>query len=427
MASVFDYIFKQRDSETKLSLERVKILLDLLDNPQDNLKFIHIAGTNGKGSITTTLSNILIDSNYKVGKYISPYVDNFFERIQINNEYIKEEEANKVLQKLIPCIEEMTDKPTSFEILAALAFEYFYENNCDIVCLEVGMGGRFDATNCITNTLISIISVIDYDHMEYLGNTIEEIAFEKCGIIKDGKTTISYPLQKYSAKIMIEAMAKIRKNKFIDIDLNNLTNVEKIEFNYKFNYKNNEYILGLNGKHQVYNALVVIECIEELNKKGFIVTYDNLFNSIKNTRFIGRLDLINEKPFIFLDGAHNISGANALKEFILDNNKNKNIILITSMIKGKVYEEYFSSISNLASNIIITKITDNIKIGEDLDKLYQTIRKYNDKVQIIRNQEEALKNAISIANPNDIIIITGSLYLVSEYYSMFKSKNLFEN
>lgn len=424
MGQVYDYVFKKRDSVSKLSLDRVRILLNYLDNPQDKLKFIHIAGTNGKGSVTTTISNIMIESGYKVGKYISPYVDNFYERIQINNEYIDEEKAKNILQKLMPCIDSMIDAPTPFEILAALAFEYFYENKCDIVCLEVGLGGRFDATNIITTNLISIITVIDYDHVEYLGNTIEEIAFEKCGIIKDNKVTISYPLQIKNAELMIETMASIRNNKFIKINLNNLNNVQKDEFNYKFTYCNKDYILGLNGKHQIYNTLLAIECINELNKKGFDIVYETVFNAIKNTKFIGRLDKVKSEPIVVLDGAHNVSGARALKEFIMENKVNRKIILIIGMIKGKEHQKFLNEIGSLPTSIIITKINDEIKKSANVDELFKIATKYNENVEIELSNELAYYNAIKKANKNDIIIITGSLYLVSDFYEMFKEKKL---
>lgn len=417
---LIDSIYKRRDSSTKLGLERVEELLNFLDNPQKKLKCIHITGTNGKGSITTTISNVLINSGYKVGKYISPYVDNFFERIQINNKYIEEKDVDSILGEMLPFIEKMEDQPTPFEIITAIAFEYFYRNNCDIVCLEVGMGGRFDATNCINNTLMSIISVIDYDHMEYLGNTIEEIAFEKCGIIKENKITISYPLQPKNAYKMIKAMADIRNNKFIDIDLSNLTNIEKVDFNYKFNYKNKEYVLGLNGKHQIYNTLVAIEAINELNNLGYNISYDTLYNSIKDTRFIARLDCVRRNPYVVIDGAHNASGAKALKEFILENKNNSKLVLITAMKEGKQAEEYFKEIGPLSDNIIITEIKNKLIKSINTNELSNIIKKYNSNVEIELSHKEAYDKAISLCDKNDIIIIAGSLYLASEFYEILR-------
>ena len=417
METSFDYIFKKRDSSSKLSLDRIKLLLNYLDNPHDHLKFIHIAGTKGKGSITTMLSNVLVNSNLKVGKYISPYVDNFYERIQINNTYISESIASNLLNKIKPFIDQMEDKPTPFEILCALAFLYFYEENCDIVCLEVGLGGRFDATNVINNTLISIISIIDYDHMDYLGNTIEEIAFEKCGIIKPNKITISYPNQRIDANLMIDAMSKIRNNKLINIDLDDLLDIKKIAFNYSFIYQDNYYELGLNGKHQIYNALVVIEAIKNLRLLGFNIPQNILFEALKNTKFIGRLDLINENPYVFLDGAHNEISALALREFILDNKEDRNIILITGMIEGKDHEAFFKTLKGCGDHIILTKIEDPIKKSADINTLENIIKKYFNSYEVILNHQEAYQKSLSLAKEKDIIIITGSLYLISEFYN----------
>jgi len=414
---ILEILYTRKDSSVKFGLERINELLNHLGNPQDKVKFIHIAGTNGKGSITTMLSNSLIGSGYKVGKYISPYVDNFFERIQINNKYITKEEVNKILKDILKVIDKMEDKPSTFEIITAIAFQYFYINNCDIVCLEVGMGGRFDATNCIKNTLISIISVIDYDHMDYLGNTIEEITFEKCGIIKPDKVTISYPIQKRNAYLMIKAMCDIRNNKFIEIDLNNLKDINKIDYNYSFIYKDKKYELGLNGKYQIYNSLVIIEAIEELNKHGFNINYNDVFKSLKNTSFIGRLQKIKDNPTVIIDGAHNISGAKSLREFIEENFKDKKITLITAMKKGKQAEEYYKEISSLFSKIIITKIDNEYIVGEDLKEIKTIIKKYNNNVEIELSHKEAYNKAL---NNSDIIIISGSLYLVSEYYNLLK-------
>jgi len=414
---ILEILYTRKDSSVKFGLERINELLSYLDNPQNKVKFIHITGTNGKGSITTMLSNSLIESGYKVGKYISPYVDNFFERIQINNKYITKNEVNVILKDILKAIDKMEDKPSTFEIITAIAFQYFYINNCDIVCLEVGMGGRFDATNCIKNTLISIISVIDYDHMDYLGNTIEEITFEKCGIIKPNKVTISYPIQKRNAYLMIKAMTDIRNNKFIEIDLNNLKDINKIEYNYSFIYKSNKYELGLNGKYQIYNSLVVIEAIEELNKQGFNINYNNVFNALKNTSFVGRLQKIKDNPTVIIDGAHNISGAKSLKEFIEENFKNKKITLITAMKKGKQAEEYYKEISKLFSKIIITKIENEYIVGEDLKEIESIIKESNNNVEIELSHKAAYDKAIS---NSDIVIISGSLYLVSEFYNLLK-------
>lgn len=421
MEDILKYIFKKRDHSNKLSLDRVKILLNYLDNPQDKLKFIHVTGTNGKGSITTTISNVLIEAGYKVGKYISPYVDNFYERIQINNEYINNVNVQEIVGRLMPCIDSMEEPPTPFDILAALAFEYFYENKCDIVCLEVGMGGRFDPTNCITTTLVSIISIIDYDHTKYLGNTLEEIAFEKCGIIKEGKVTISYPLQSKNASKIIEAMAEVRNNKLIKFDLTDLTDIEKLGFNYSFKYKQKEYVLGLNGKHQIYNALIAIESVEELNNLGFKISYETIYKAIKNTKFIGRLDVVKENPIVMLDGAHNISGARALKQFILENSENRKVILIIGMIQGKPSEEFFKELEGLASNIIIVEVKDEIKKSADIKSLFEIAKKYNKNVEIEIAHKDAYEKAKSFAGKNDIIIIAGSLYLLSEFYDMFKN------
>ena len=214
---IMSYIYEDRKAiKEDKDLSRMKMLMEKLGNPQDDLKFIHVTGTNGKGSTTTMMANVLKNSGYKVGKFISPYIVSFNERIQINNEYITNEELTKYIEKIKPIVDEMTKEgnaPIGFELITAIAFMYFKDNNCDIVCLEVGMGGRLDPTNIIKTTIISIITLIDFDHTKYLGDTLEKIATEKCGIIKPNKITVTYPQQDIEVLNTIRKFCAKNKNK----------------------------------------------------------------------------------------------------------------------------------------------------------------------------------------------------------------------
>ena len=248
---IISYIYKERKSNNdKKDNSRMIKLMEKLNNPQDDLKFIHITGTNGKGSTTTMMANVLKNSGYTVGKFISPYIISFNERIQVNNHFISNDELTNYIEKINPYIEEMEkdgDAPIGFEIITAIAFLYFKDKNCDIVCLEVGMGGRLDPTNIITTTVVSIITLVDYDHTQFLGSTLEAIAKEKCGIIKKDKITVTYPKQDQKVLDTIRSYCKTENNKLY---IPNLKFLDIIKSNHNinyFSYKGTYYKLNLIG------------------------------------------------------------------------------------------------------------------------------------------------------------------------------------
>ena len=235
-AQTMDFLSGTLKFGSQLGLKSIGELLDVMGNPQNSLKFIHVAGTNGKGSTSSYISSTLISAGYRVGLYISPYVEEFTERIQVNGNKIDKDELCKIASFVKICIEKMVsegkDHPTEFEIVTAIGFEYFKRQKCDFVVLEVGLGGRFDATNIISKSLISIITLIGYDHMEYLGNTIPEICYEKCGIIKENGIVVSYPLQPDEATPVILRNAQEKNAKLYTPNIENLVIIK--EYHEKF-------------------------------------------------------------------------------------------------------------------------------------------------------------------------------------------------
>ena len=422
---ILEFIYRKRDSRPKLGLERIRKLLNFLGNPQDDLKFIHIAGTNGKGSTTTMIANILKLSGFTVGKFISPFIIDFTERIQVNDEYISNEDVTRILRNMEVIINDMesnNDAPSSFEIITALAFVYYKEKNCDIVCLEVGMGGRFDATNIIKNTLVSVITLIDYDHMEYLGNEIKEIAFEKCGIIKENSNVVSYINQRDEALCVIKDICKSRNCNLVIPNLNDLF-IEKNnnKFNYTFIYKNQKYNLSLCGKYQVYNAITAIEVINILNSLGYNIQNDKILKGINTSTIPARLEIISKEPLVVIDGSHNVSGANTIKEFI-DNLRYSNIVGIIGMIEGKQHDKFLEIVAPLFNKLIIVPIKNDGNLGKNTKKnLYDIAKKYNNNCIYRDNYISALSEA---KNTKDIegIIITGSLYLASDFRKLINKK-----
>lgn len=417
---IITYIYKKRNSvENVTDISRMEKFMNKLGNPQDDLKFIHIAGTNGKGSTTTMLANVLESSGYKVGKYISPYIVSFNERIQINNEFISDTDLEYYIKKLDPIIKEMEQEgnaPIGFEIITAIAFLYFKEKNCDIVCLEVGMGGRLDPTNIITTTVISIITLIDYDHCKFLGNTLKEIASEKCGIIKKDKITITYPKQTKEVLDTIREYCLKNNNKLYIPSLKLLDIVKSNHSINYFSYKGTYYKLNLIGEHQIYNALMVILASNVLINLGYKIPFSAINTGIYATNFPARLEKISDSPAVFLDGSHNIAGAKALKEFLHEYKGKKNYAIM-SFTEGKDYTSFINEISSFFQEIVFVKYSNKYKSSVDEKELAILAKKLNINATSFSSLKDAYNYLLNKEN-TDLILITGSLYLASEYRNM---------
>ncbi|MDI3309817.1 MAG: Mur ligase family protein [Thermoanaerobacterium sp.] len=275
-SDAIEYIHNTNKFGIKLGLENIRCLLERMGNPQKNLKFIHVAGTNGKGSTCAFINSILIDAGFKVGLYTSPYLEEFEERMRINNKNIPKNKLADYVEYIKDVVDKMLDDgyhhPTEFELITAIAFKYFYDENVDFVVLEVGLGGRFDATNVIDNSLVSVISTIDYDHMDKLGDTLAKIAYEKAGIIKENGTVVSF-YQKDEALQVIERVASLKD---ASLSVLNISDIEIVESNsdYQiFNYKNYKNLkIRIIGKHQIYNASLALMAVEKLKDHGINIT-----------------------------------------------------------------------------------------------------------------------------------------------------------
>lgn len=418
---IMSYIYDERQTiKNDRDLSRMVELMEKLGNPQDDLKFIHITGTNGKGSTTTMMADVLKNSGYKVGKFISPYIVSFNERIQINNKYITDEELTGYIEKIKPVVDEMVKKgnaPIGFEIITAIAFMYYKENNCDIVCLEVGLGGRLDPTNVIKNTLISIITLIDYDHTHILGDTIEKIAAEKCGIIKQDKVTVTYPLQRPEALNTIRKFCAKNNNKLF-IPSIKLLDIIKSNHNINyFSYKGTYYKQNMVGQHQIYNALMVIVASNLLISMGYKIPFSAINNAIFEAKFPARLEKLQDNPTIFLDGSHNIAGAKSLKDFLYEYKGKKNFAII-SFSSGKDPKKFLEEIGPYFQEIAFVKYTTNkYRTPEEPENLVNIAKELGIESKAFESLKEAKDYMLSKENP-DLILITGSLYLASEYRNM---------
>lgn len=417
---IISYIYKDRTRNIeKKDNQRMIKLMEKLGNPQNDLKFIHIAGSCGKGSTTTMMANVLKNSGYKVGKFISPYVISFNERIQINNIFITNEELEQYIEKINPVILEMqknNDAPNGFEIITAIAFMYYKDNNCDFVCLEVGMGGRLDPTNIIDTTILSIITLIDFDHTKFLGNTLAEIASEKCGIIKKDKVTVTYPKQDKSVLDTIRKYCAKNNNKLYIPSLK-LLDIIKSNHNINyFSYKGTYYKLNLIGEYQIYNALMVILASNVLINLGYKIPFSAINTGLFDSSFSARLEKVQDNPTIFLDGSHNAAGARALKSFLHEYKGKKNFAIM-SFTEGKDYRAFLEEVGSYFQEIAFVQYKNEYKISENIENLLQTAKELNIECKSFNTITQAKEYLIKKENI-DLILITGSLYLASEYRNM---------
>ncbi len=411
-----DFIHSTKKLGNKLGLENIKRLMDTLGNPQDKLKFVHIAGTNGKGSTAAFISSILIEAGYKTGIFTSPYIQRFNERIRINNNDIENDDLAKttalVKENIENLVAEGNAHPTEFEIVTAIALKYFYDKNCDIVVFEVGLGGRLDSTNVIQTPELSIITTISYDHMEYLGETLQEIAFEKAGIIKPNGDVLVYPqedsVKKVFEDISLERNAKLHKADFSTIrPISHSLDGQVFDFE---KYKNLQ--IKLLGNNQLKNASMAIKAAELLASKGFKINEEKIRQGLLKAEWAGRFEVLCKKPVLVIDGAHNVQGIEAFVENIETYFLKQKITFVAGVLADKNYKEMFEKVIHLAKKFLtITPDNPRALSAEDLKSF---LNNYIEDVQAFESIEEAINNAIKNIDDNDVICVFGSLYFIGE-------------
>lgn len=399
----------------KLGLERITKILELMGNPQKSLKFVHVAGTNGKGSICAMLSSILTASGLKVGTHPSPHLVDIRERFRINDAIIAKEKFTKLTEKIMPFIDIMHKSYkgiTYFELMAAMAFLYFNDENCDVVVLETGLGGRLDATNVIDAPLLCVISSISLDHTDRLGGTLTEISHEKAGIIKNPSPVVISPNQKSEALDVFKKVALEKGCKLVASSLNKVNNVKfDLHNGTNFEYSNLSLKMPLIGHHQVENAVAVLESVNIL-KNHFKITDENIVKGLENVRHNARFQVISKSPTIILDGSHNPMGAKALAKTLEICVKNKKILAIAGMCKDKNIDETLSHVLPMCSGVITTAV--NYERAAPTHELAKIASKYNKNVRSENNSSAAVKRALTLADDNTVIVIFGSLYLAGE-------------
>lgn len=407
-----EYIHSLEKFGINPGMERIEALCNELGNPQKDLNFFHVAGTNGKGSTSTIISNILIKNGYNTGLFISPYVTDFRERIQLNGEMIEENELADCVEKVKTAIEIISEKgiqPTEFEAVTAAAFVYFKKKKCDYVVLEVGLGGRLDSTNIIDQSCVSVITSVSFDHTAILGDTIEKIASEKAGIIRENGKTVIYPFQDLSALNVIKGVCEKKNNSVSFPDLSALTIGEETLFGTEIEYKNLKFNLKLAGKHMVYNAVTAIEAVFS---SGIDLDDKKTVEGIESTVMPARMELIKGNPVILLDGGHNEGCAKALSEFLAKHLSGKKIIMLSSMMADKDYNSYLSKVAVSADIFIATKA--NVPRSLDSDELMKNAEKYCNNCISNSNLAEAVEKALTLINDECALVVCGSFYLAGE-------------
>jgi len=418
-----DYIHGTHKFGSKLGLDNIRRLLEKLDNPQEGLKIIHIAGTNGKGSTCAFINAVLSEAGNKVGLYTSPYLEVFNERIQINNKPIEDhrlsELTGRVKEKVELLLSEGYAHPTEFEIVTAIAFCYFKEEAVDLLILEVGMGGRLDATNVIEKSLVSVIAPLALDHTQYLGETIDQIAMEKCGIIKEKGCVVSAS-QPVEAEKVIKEICKDRDAKLEIVKTCNYQIIRRSLTAYEFKSQVLNGLgtikIGLLGEHQIRNGILALRVIDFLvSEYGFDISLKAIQKGMENAKWPGRLEVISQKPNIIIDGAHNKHGAKVLGEFLRyhfnsNGKKTGEMIGVIGVLGDKdasgIVEE---TVANFDRMIVTEPVNER---AMDSAKLKALVEKTNDFVDESKNWEDAVEKAISLAKPEDSIVIYGSLYLI---------------
>ena len=422
------FIHESHKFGMRLGLENIKKLLELLGNPQNNLKIIHVAGTNGKGSTCSFISTILKQSGYKVGLYTSPFLETFTERIRVNGENIPENGVGNIVniikEKIEIMVKEGHDYPTEFEIVTAMAFYYFNKESVDFVALEVGLGGRYDATNVIEKPIATVITSISLDHVGILGDTLDKIAFEKGGIIKENCDVIVYP-QKNEASKVLKEICNEKNAKYIECDFKDI-NLKESNINFqKFDciINNKEYKdlqINLIGDHQVKNSVVALTTIELIkNKLEILISEENLRKGLMETKWPGRIEKIKENPMFIIDGAHNEEGAESLAKSIDKYFKGKNKILLIGMLEDKDINSVLDILIP-RFNSVITTTPDNPR-AIDAIKLKEKIEKYNIEVICKEDINDAVKYVIENSKEDDVIISAGSLYMIGHVRTIMKN------
>lgn len=405
-------------------LDRLKILLERLGNPQKSLRCIHVAGTNGKGTVCSFLSSVLTSAGYKTGLYTSPYIVDFRERIRVDGSMISEKDLDDVTEIVRTEIEKLRSEDviiTEFEAVTAAAFLYYKNVGCDFVVLETGLGGRFDATNVIERPLVSVIVSISLDHVNILGNTISEIAYEKCGIIKKDCPVVTCSSQNPDALKVIKEQCRINGSELHKADVSQCNILSEDITGSKILFMGREVHVPFPGKHQIHNCITALQCINILKQQGISISEKAIKNGISKTKNPARCEIVSSSPFVIFDGCHNEDSARALKNVIEKHLKGKRINAVMGMMEDKDVRKVLELLTPYFATVFT--VTPSNPRSMKSEKLAEMIMETGAQAISFENELDGLKEAVSKTDKDDVLLVCGSLYLCSDLYKYFKRDN----
>ena len=405
-------------------LGRTQELLKKMGNPEKKLKFVHIAGTNGKGSTAAMTASILNKAGYRTGLYTSPYIYRFHERIQVDGVEISDEDLTEITEYVKPLADSMAQSPTEFELVCCIAFEYFYRKKCDIVVLEVGMGGAWDATNVIEVPEVAVITNIGLDHTEYLGDTVEKIAETKSGIFKPHGHAVVYrstpSVEAVYERVCAERDVSLRKADFDGLVLKAHTLEGQV---FDCGSRKN-LVLPLLGDHQLHNASVVLSIADTLIGEGWKISEQNIYDGIRDVRWPGRFDIVCRKPLFIIDGGHNPQCIEALVKNIRDYLAGKKVIALTGVLADKDYADMYKPVMPLVDRFVCITPPNPRKL--EAEQLARYLRKAGAQAQASESILDGVKKAMDLAGEDGVVLCFGSLYSIGGIRDALKDLGVIE-
>lgn len=424
-----DFIYSRRKFQKSSGHQRIRRLLELVDNPQNKLRFIHVVGTNAKGSVCTALSCILKSAGYTVGLFTSPFVLEFGERIRVNGEFIPKSAVASIVSMLKEKIEIMEKEelyPTVFEVTTVLAMVYFSDMNCDAVVLEAGIGGKNDSTNVIGTPCLAVITSVSLDHTEMLGGTVAEITKEKCGIIKNGCPVVSYPFENCGLpfKAQNSDAAKVIKKECLEkgstLYLPDAEAVSLIQSDLngtQMMYKQLCLKSSMCGKFQIANIITAVTAAEVLAERSFLIDKRAIENGISEFFIPGRLECVNNEPTVILDAGHNEDAIKQLVKELSAFKKGRHLTALCAFMKDKDYNSAIESLAPLCDKMIFTRV--DFQRGEDPLLLAEKAKRFCKSCDADNDTENAFRLALKMTENNGILLVCGSFYLVSEIRKIY--------
>ena len=419
-----EFIYSRRKFQKSAGHERIARLLELMDNPHKRLRFVHVVGTNGKGSVCTAVSSVLQSAGYVTGLFTSPFVTEFGERIRVDGEYIPKSAVasiTKLLKEKIILMEKEGLYPTVFEVTTALAMCYFCDMNCDAVVLEAGIGGGKDSTSVISSPVVAVITSVSLDHTDVLGETVEEIAAEKCGIIKGCCPVVSYPFergelpfvpQNEKAAAVIKSVCIEKGNELFVPDTSKARLIRSDLSGNELYYDGLHLKTGQCGGFQTANLITAVEVCRALERQGYLINDENIEEGIGSFFIPGRLEAVSREPLVILDAGHNEGAMIELAKTLESHSEKRRIVALCAFMKDKAYEKALKLLAPLCAKMIFTNV-DPLR-GESPSVLCDSAKAYCDDVAGESDVEKAYILSLDGLCENDILLVSGSFYLVSE-------------